>query len=105
MTTEPDATLSAAVVRPGDTLILVYQRHISTAEAVAIKGRVAASLPGVEAAIIGGAASVAVYRPHNAAGPAQALRQIWARLEESDEAISAAWLRRVIAESGARNGG
>lgn len=59
--TEMDAPM--VVLRPGDKLIIARQQRMTMAEAVAIRERVALTLPGVEAVIIDGADMLAVYRP------------------------------------------
>lgn len=98
------AELEGVTVRPGDTLVIAFSRSLTQQEAHEIRERIAGQLPGVRAVIIAGASGLAAYRPHEDSDVTQALREIWNRIEESDEAISPAWLRRVIVESGAWKG-
>lgn len=53
----------AAVVRPGDTLVIALSASISAPEAAAMAERAARLLPGTEAVVISGCTGLAVYRP------------------------------------------
>ncbi|MGH3190005.1 MAG: hypothetical protein ACRDOL_22620 [Streptosporangiaceae bacterium] len=61
------AASSAAVIRPGDTLILGFSRHLERDECESISERASAELPGVVVAVIDQLAHMAVYRPSAAA--------------------------------------
>jgi hypothetical protein len=53
---------NAVVVRPGDKLVLGYEKRLSVQEADAITGHFAARLPGVEIVLVDQIAHMAVYR-------------------------------------------
>lgn len=54
---------SGIVIRPGDKLVLGYEKRLSVQEADAIIGHFAAKLPGVEIVLVDQIAHMAVYRP------------------------------------------
>lgn len=91
---------NAAVVRPGDKLIVGMSRHIGMADAHALKDRFAEVLPGVEVLVVDSVSALAVYRNSDDTAATAALREIWEHLEQSDESFSAARLRRIIVEAG-----
>lgn len=56
----------ALIVRPGDTLILGFDRTVTAQEADQIKTKLRRRIPGVEVVIIaGGIKQIAAYRPDN----------------------------------------
>lgn len=56
--------LEGLVVRPGDTLILSFDRHLTDAEYTRIREDLRACLPGIaNLAVVEGASAMAVYRP------------------------------------------
>ena len=61
---EDALTLSAAVVRPGDTLVVVRPGKLTNAEADAVKARLWERLPGVEIVLLCGEfTQVLAYKP------------------------------------------
>jgi hypothetical protein len=91
---------NALVVRPGDKLVIALAKPIDMATFGQIRERITGRLPGVETVIIDGVSGLAVYRASDDTAATRAMREIWEHLEQSDEAFSAARLRRIIAESG-----
>lgn len=53
---------NAAVVRPGDKLVIAALRRLSMADAEAIKTQVHEALPGVEIVLVDQCSGLAVYR-------------------------------------------
>lgn len=104
--TLPVRLTTTAVVGPGEKLIVARTDRISMADAERLKARIAELLPGVDVVIISECSGLGIYRDDSQVltysdcehPPLQAIRAaILARLDESDEAISAAWLRKLLA--------
>lgn len=57
---------SAAMIRPGDRLVLGFSRQLDMAEADSVAKLVEERLPGVNVTIIDGLANMAAYRPPEA---------------------------------------
>lgn len=91
------------VVRPGDKLIVARTDRISPPDIIRLKARIAELLPGVEPVIISECSGLAVYRGDDDVPPERdraTIAMIAERLRESDEALSAAWLRQLLAHNG-----
>jgi hypothetical protein len=74
MATIPDIRLgvevsSAAVIRPGDTLVLGFSHTLSEAESAWISEKISAEMPGVRVTVIDRLTHMAAYRPREEAGP------------------------------------
>lgn len=63
----PLAAMDGLVVRPGDTLIVRYDRTFNADEAQRVKDKLRERLPGVDVLVIG-CQQIAVYRPEARGG-------------------------------------
>lgn len=95
---------NAVIVRPGDKLVIATPQRLSAQQAHDMMDYLAERLPGVGGVFVSECTGLAVYRESDDTAIGAALREIWNRIEDSDEVISPAWLRRVIVMSGAWRG-
>lgn len=71
-----DVTVGA-VVRPGDTLILLGKHRYSAADLAAVRQQIETRLPGVKVAVLEGFEQAAIYRPELTDEEAAELREKW----------------------------
>lgn len=61
-----DGVSSALVLRPGDTLVVAFNRRLTLAELDELREQIETELPGIKGAIFDDAAQIAAYRPESA---------------------------------------
>lgn len=59
---------STAVVRPGDTLVLCFEKPVTDTQVERLREQAREALPDVRLAVIEGVKGLAVYRPADSAG-------------------------------------